>query len=741
MGFRNQRSTTCEMRSRAMDRANGLRGADRPQAQPPDKVSAGSQVRTILKKGAPYLLTACLLTPSATAQRPPDTTDTAAVEALLETLDDAIGDPTQLAEFLAELREHPLDLNTATAQDLAQIPALGPTLARNVVRYRAASGPFDVIADVLAVEGVTEEVLRAARPYLTIRPSRDAGRPSFNQLIRALQFEWLQRVGRRLDLGPGYDDDTTRTTYAGSPIRLYTRLSARAMRHLSINLTLEKDPGERFGWDPATATYGFDYATAHLAFRDLGRLKTLVIGDYVANVGQGVVLWRSSAFGKGREPVRPIARAGSGFIPYRSTEENRFFRGLAATVLLAPGVVMSAFASRRKLDAIVAASDTLDGFEETGAATGLSDNGLHRTPTEVLRKDAINEAVFGGTLDARLGRARVGVVGYHSRFDRPFQPGEAPYQRFQFAGSRATMAGVYGSVFLGEMHVFGEVARSPNASMGGVGGLTMAVTNRAEVVVAARHYPRDFVSLHGFAFGERNGATANETGYYAGLELRPSPRWRLAAFFDQYRFPWVRFGAPRPGTGHEILVVVEHRPRRWLTVYVQARSETKETGSAHVDARGRLLDAVEPETRQSARFHGDYRFSDQLRLRARLEVVRHASSKAPDAYGLVLYQDARWRLLPTLQLDLRLAFFDTDRFDARVFTYEDDLLYTFSAPAFNGRGQRAYALARWSPTGRLTLLAKAAVTRFEDVRSVGSGLDEVEGNRVREIRAQLRWRF
>lgn len=702
-----------------------------------------AHIRSILTTS--YLLAAhiaCLLAPLATAQRLPDTTNAdIAAEALLENLDDALGDPAQLAELLAGLRAHPLDLNTASAEDLAQIPAFSPALARNIIRYRAASGPFTVIAEIGAVEGVTEAVLTAARPYLTIRPSQDASTPSLGQLVRSLQFEWLQRAGRRLDLGRGYNDDTTRTTYAGSPHRLYTRFSARAMRHLSLNLTLEKDPGEPFVWDPATATYGFDHATAHLAFRNLGRLKTLVIGDYVANVGQGVVLWRSSAFGKGREPVRPIARAGSGIVPYRSTEENRFLRGLAATVLLSPDVSVSAFASRRALDAIVAAPDPVDPFDEMGAATGLSQSGLHRTPTELSRKDAIHEAILGGTFDAALGRARVGVVGYHSRFDRAFQAGEAPYQRFLFTGRQATMAGVYGSLFFGEMHLFGEVARSPSASLGGVGGLTLSVSNRVEAVVLARHYPRDFVSLHGFAFGERNGATTNETGYYVGLALRPNLRWRVAAFYDQYRFPWVRFGVPRPSTGYEALVVIEHRPRRWLTLYLQGRTETRETGSVYVDSRGRRFDALRAETRQSVRLHGDYQFSDPLRLRARLEVVRYAVPTLPDAFGLVLYQDTRWRPAQTLQFDVRLALFDTDNFEARVFTYEDDLLYTFSVPAFQGRGQRAYALARWTPTGRLTLLVKAAVTRFEDVRSVGSGLDEVEGNRLREIRAQLQWRF
>ncbi len=703
--------------------------------------------RNLLTKGARCLLTAltaCLLTHPAVSQIPPDTTDVdTAVEALLEDLDDAIGDPTQLAELLAELREHPIDLNTASAEDLAQIPSLGPTLARTIIGFRESSGPFDALSEVRLVQGVTEEVWLAARPYLTLRPSRDTEALSVNQLLRTLQFEWLQRAGRRLDLGRGYDHDTTRTTYAGSPVRYYTRLRARAMRHLSLNLTLEKDPGERFVWDPSTHTYGFDYATAHLAFRDLGRLKTLVIGDYIANFGQGVVLWRSSAFGKGREAVRPLARAGSGLLPYGSTDENSFFRGLAATVLLTSSLSVSAFASRRRLDATVVEPDMMDvdRLEDLGDATTLSENGLHRTPTELAKKDAVREDVLGGAIDLQRGRARLGLVGYHSRFDRLFRPGEAPYQRFLFAGRRVSMASAYASVFLGEVYLFGEVARSPNAAMGGVGGLTVRLSNRVEAVVLARHYPRDFVSLHGFAFGERNGATSNETGYYVGLELRPNARWRVAAFIDQYRFPWVRFGVPRPSTGHEALVLVEHRPRRWLTIYLQGRSETKEAGSRHADARGRLLDAVRPETRQSVRFHGDYHFSPRLRLRARLEGIRFTTPAAPDTYGLVLYQDVRWHPLKTVQLDLRLAFFDTDSFETRVFTYEDDLLYTFSVPAFSGRGQRAYALVRWSPTGRLTLLAKVATTRFEDVRTVGSGLDEVEGNRLREARVQLRWRF
>ena len=151
------------------------------------------------------------------------------------------------------------------------------------------------------------------------------------------------------------------------------------------------------------------------------------------------------------------------------------------------------------------------------------------------------------------------------------------------------------------------------------------------------------MSLHGYAFGERNGATQNETGVYLGLDLRPAERWSIVAYYDQYRFPWVRFSVPRPSTGYDALLAVAHRPRRWLRYYVQFRSETKEQGHPVMDLQGRELDGLRPETRQSLRLHGEYQFSRDLRLRARLEGIRFATTGQSDEYGMILYQDTRWK--------------------------------------------------------------------------------------------------
>ena len=48
----------------------------------------------------------------------------------------------------------PLDLNAATAEDLAELPGIGPELAARIVAYRAEHGPFARVEDIMEVKGV-----------------------------------------------------------------------------------------------------------------------------------------------------------------------------------------------------------------------------------------------------------------------------------------------------------------------------------------------------------------------------------------------------------------------------------------------------------------------------------------------------------------------------------------------------------------------------------------------------------
>jgi comEA protein len=63
---------------------------------------------------------------------------------------------------------HSVDLNSATADELQQVPGIGPSTAKAIVNFRPKSGPFQKIDDLLAIKGISKERLEKMRPYLTI---------------------------------------------------------------------------------------------------------------------------------------------------------------------------------------------------------------------------------------------------------------------------------------------------------------------------------------------------------------------------------------------------------------------------------------------------------------------------------------------------------------------------------------------------------------------------------------------
>lgn len=65
----------------------------------------------------------------------------------------------------------PLNLNSATAEQLAQLPGIGPKTAQSIVDFRKASGPFRRVEDLLAIRGISRRKLEAIRPYVTVGPS------------------------------------------------------------------------------------------------------------------------------------------------------------------------------------------------------------------------------------------------------------------------------------------------------------------------------------------------------------------------------------------------------------------------------------------------------------------------------------------------------------------------------------------------------------------------------------------
>jgi len=64
-----------------------------------------------------------------------------------------------------------VDLNRASAEDLAAVPGIGPALAKRLMEYRQAHGPFKKIEDLEEkVLGFGPKKVETIKPYLIINP-------------------------------------------------------------------------------------------------------------------------------------------------------------------------------------------------------------------------------------------------------------------------------------------------------------------------------------------------------------------------------------------------------------------------------------------------------------------------------------------------------------------------------------------------------------------------------------------
>jgi competence protein ComEA len=61
-----------------------------------------------------------------------------------------------------------LNINTATQTELTQLPGVGPGLARRIVEYRTANGPFQTIDDLQNVSGIGPSKFAKLAPYVRL---------------------------------------------------------------------------------------------------------------------------------------------------------------------------------------------------------------------------------------------------------------------------------------------------------------------------------------------------------------------------------------------------------------------------------------------------------------------------------------------------------------------------------------------------------------------------------------------
>jgi competence protein ComEA len=79
-----------------------------------------------------------------------------------------LAEPTQADDRSATPSENLLNVNTASATELEQLPGIGPVLARSIVEYRENVGVFTEVDDLLLVPGIGSAKLAAIRDLIEV---------------------------------------------------------------------------------------------------------------------------------------------------------------------------------------------------------------------------------------------------------------------------------------------------------------------------------------------------------------------------------------------------------------------------------------------------------------------------------------------------------------------------------------------------------------------------------------------
>ncbi len=62
-----------------------------------------------------------------------------------------------------------VNINTATAEQLALLPRVGPAVAQRILEFREANGEFESTADLMLVRGIGEKTFEKIEPYVKLK--------------------------------------------------------------------------------------------------------------------------------------------------------------------------------------------------------------------------------------------------------------------------------------------------------------------------------------------------------------------------------------------------------------------------------------------------------------------------------------------------------------------------------------------------------------------------------------------
>lgn len=659
------------------------------------------------------------------------------IESIAESSNNEL-DLNELTENLFYFTENPVNLNDTNKDNLSKLALLTDIMIYNLQNYINNYGQLRSIYELQMVNGFNDFTISKILPFVCVEQVIKDDGIRFSDMYKNGKYNLLIYNSKIIEEQKGYskisEAELTKNPnqrYLGSPYRLYTKLRYNFKNQFQFGFTADKDAGEELF--KGSQSKGFDFYSAHVYLKNNTWLRSLIIGDFQAQFGQGLTLWTGLGFSKTND-VTSVKKYQLGIKPYSSTNENGFLRGLGTTIRYKK-FDFSIILSSNKVDANIGEIDT--NTNEVFYVTSIQETGYHRTINELSDKNAITENICGGNILYNSKQFQLGLTAYKSNYSSPLIINSELYNRFEFNGSSNTNWGSNFNYLILPLNLFGEISFSQNQKKSYILGLQANIENRTLIGFLFRDYDMGFQNFKSNAFGE-NSKNSNERGIYLSFEYFLSRNLNISSYCDFFEFPWLRYRNDAPSVGSEYFIKANYKYRRNLNLYLLYREKNK-TQNSNVSEK---IKQPEPTKKRNIRLNLSLSPSDIITLNSRLEWCILEKGNNYNNDGFLIYQDFNYKL-PNypVKLSVRYAIFDIDSYDERIYAYENDVLYSFSFPSYYYKGSRFYLLLKFDINKNTDLWLKYSKTFYINKNVVGSGLDEINGNTKSEIKTQLIIKF
>ena len=671
------------------------------------------------------MLIICLLFSTiATAQQYSTVYSSDLIESVLESIAEEIetnGESISILEDLNDLAANPINLNTATLEDLQAFFFLTDYQKQSLLSYRDQYQQIYSFFEIENIPGFNRIITSKLTPFVQLGNTKPY---QFNVLRQTLNF----RTTYTFEKANGFvANEGNAPKYSGIQPSLYLKYKANYGKKLNWGFTFENDSGEDFFHN--SNKQGFDFNSGFLQYKPSKFVDQILIGDYGIRMGQGLIQWTGYSSRKSVENVG-IRYYAQGIRPYTSTTENNFFRGIA-TEVKRKKLKYLLFASATKIDA------NLEKIYDEVYVTALQISGYHRTESEIDDENSLHTKTIGSSLHYSFPKFEFGLNGIFNQYALPIIPSDRLSNLFKFSGQNNYNASIDFHGTTKQLSYFGEIAMSRSKGKAMILGLEAQPANQLNYSLLYRNIDANFHSIGGSAFTEWK-PIQNEQGLFSAVNFLPFAKTQFSTFVDLYQSKWLRYQSNAPVRGLEWALQLKYNPWDCLNITFRYKTENNfEKESSSVVVKQDLAQKIERTRLQLL-----YTPTDVFKMKGRIELSHY--EKGDSVFnGILAFTEATFQPKTTnLNLTARIGWFNIDDYESRIYTYESDVPSLFYIPSFAGNGFRYYFISSYKINSKLTFYAKFAQTMFpKEVIAISTGNSEINNHHKSDLRIQLKYCF